>query len=326
MLNAAFLSGEIPDQWNTSMVTPIYKKGDATDTANYRPIAGGESVMRLLGILLNDRLVESTETHDLRSPVQAGFRPALSCRQPLMTLQHFIDQQVQHNKGQLFCCFVDLKGAYDSVPRKQLWQTRAGLGIHGNMLKGIKAMYNNSQVVVKVAGRHGNMHKPCLGVKQGCPLSPTFFGLYMDGLFEYVQSVEGGSGPRLSSGQRVSALMYADDIVLMSTTVEGLQRLINATAQYCHGKGMTSSPAWMAVVVFCSNSHKVAWEHTWTCDGAPLQQCDVWKYLGLVFTATPDVASGMLEMQRRQIAAASRSIVAAKSGCITAEAMTAASA
>ncbi len=34
MLNAAFLSGEIPDQWNTSMVTPIYKKRDAMDTAN----------------------------------------------------------------------------------------------------------------------------------------------------------------------------------------------------------------------------------------------------------------------------------------------------
>ena len=39
ILNAAFLSSEIPDQWNTSMVTPIYKKGDATDTTNYRPIA-----------------------------------------------------------------------------------------------------------------------------------------------------------------------------------------------------------------------------------------------------------------------------------------------
>jgi len=54
---------------------------------------------------------------------------------------------------------VDLKGAYDGVPRKQLWQTLAGLGIHGNMLKGIKAMYNNSQVAAKVAGHHGNMHK-----------------------------------------------------------------------------------------------------------------------------------------------------------------------
>ncbi len=163
---------------------------------------------------------------------------------------------------------------------------------------------SNSQVAVKVAGRHGNIHKSCLGVKQGCPLSPTLFGLYMDGLLEYLQSVEGGSGPQLS-GQRVSALMYADDIVLMSTTAEGLQRLINAMAQYCRGKGMTVmiSPAKTAVVVFRSKSHKAAWEHTWTCD-APLQQCDAWKYHGLGFTAKRGVAGGMLEMQRRQNAAA----------------------
>jgi len=48
-------------------------------------------------------------------------------------------QQVQHKRGQLCCCFVDLKGAYDSVPRKQLWQTLVGLGIYGNMIKGIRA-------------------------------------------------------------------------------------------------------------------------------------------------------------------------------------------
>ena len=61
---------------------------------------------------------------------------------------------------------MDLKGAYDGVPRKQLWQTLAGLGIHGNMLKGIKAMYTNSQAAVKMAG---NTHMSCLGVKQCWP-------------------------------------------------------------------------------------------------------------------------------------------------------------
>ncbi len=142
----------------------------------------------------------------------------------------------------------------------------------------------------------------------------------MDGLFQYLQSMEGGSGPQLSGGQRVSVLMYADNTVLMSTTVEGLQRLINSTAQYCRGKGILAKTAVHCrlcqvfaatccgrlplVVVFRSKSRRAAWEHTWTCDGASLQQCDFWKYLGLVFTATRGVVGGMIEMQRRQNAAA----------------------
>ncbi len=98
-------------------------------------------------------------------------------------------------------------------------------------------------MAVKVAGCRGGLHKSCLGVKQGRPLSPTLFGLYIDGLFEHLDSVEGGFGPLLSTGKRVAALMYADDIVLMSTTADDLQRLIDATLQFCNGKGMTISPA-----------------------------------------------------------------------------------
>ncbi len=40
-----------------------------------RTIAVGEPVMRLLVILLNGRLVELTETHDLRSPGWLTFAP-----------------------------------------------------------------------------------------------------------------------------------------------------------------------------------------------------------------------------------------------------------
>ncbi len=57
-------------------------------------------------------------------------------------------------------------------------------------------------------------------------------------------------------------------------------------------------------MVLCSKSQKAAWDHTWTCDSTPLQQCDAWKLLVLMFTATCGVAGGMLEMQRRQNVAA----------------------
>ena len=47
LFNMAFSTGTIPEAWRTSLVTPIHKRGDATDPSNYRPIAVGEPLYRL---------------------------------------------------------------------------------------------------------------------------------------------------------------------------------------------------------------------------------------------------------------------------------------
>lgn len=303
MLNAALELGKLPDSWNVSLVSPIYKRGDPDSTANYRPIAVGEPIMRLLAVIVNRRLLDFTESHGLRSPIQAGFRPGLACAHQLFGLQHFIDQQVQQHKARLFCCFVDLKGAYDNVPHSQLWRTLSRLGMHGNMLQLIQGMYANSTLAASIAGRRGGLHKTEIGVKQGCPLSPTLFGLYMDSLHSHLRHCAPADGPLLSTGQRVPALMYADDIVLMATTAAGLQRLITAMHRLCSCKMMTISAEKTAVVVFRGVRDNKPDSSSWLCGGSLLQQRDAYKYLGLVFSSVRGIAASMSEVQRRQNAA-----------------------
>ena len=65
-----------------------------------------------------------------------------------------------------------------------------------------------------------------IGVKQGCPLSPTLFGLYIDEVSDYIERF-GGLGAWLA-GIAIHMLLYADDIVLKSNSLEGLQRQLNA--------------------------------------------------------------------------------------------------
>ena len=94
-------------QLKTSLVTPIFKKGDATDTANYRPIAVGEPLSRLYASILVQRLVQYTEQHGLRSPTHAGYRPEHSTIHQTFVLQHVIDKH-RRLKSPLYLCFVDL--------------------------------------------------------------------------------------------------------------------------------------------------------------------------------------------------------------------------
>ena len=60
-----------------------------------------------------------------------------------------------------------------------------------------------------------------IGVKQGCSLAPTLFGMYVDEVSDYFQR-EGDRGAQLA-GTWISLLLYADDIVLISDSPEGMQ-------------------------------------------------------------------------------------------------------
>ncbi len=62
----------------SSLVTPVFKRGDPGDPANYRPIAVTEPLSRLYATVLNARLVSFTEECHLRDPTQVGFRPGKS--------------------------------------------------------------------------------------------------------------------------------------------------------------------------------------------------------------------------------------------------------
>ena len=103
LLNTAFSSGTVPQSWKTSLVTPIFKRGNATDTAHYRPIAVGKPPSRLYASILGQRLVPYTEQQGLRSPTQAGYRPGHSTMHQTFMLQHVIDKH-RCLKSQLYLC------------------------------------------------------------------------------------------------------------------------------------------------------------------------------------------------------------------------------
>ena len=93
---------------------------------------------------------------------------------------------------------------------------------------------------MKVNGCHGTAQSPSFGLRQGCPLSATLFGLFLDGLHEQVQTSVPGAGIKVQHLQ-VTDMEYADDVFLLATSPLELQDLINAMSKYCDALHMQIS-------------------------------------------------------------------------------------
>ncbi len=109
-----------------------------------------------------------------------------------------LTKQARFQKKKLYTCFVDLKKAFDTVPRDLLWQVLEGLGISGRILECLRSMCHQEQACLHHPEEGLTPTFLCrIGVKQGCPLSPLLFGLFIDGLEKRLNALEGDAPPML---------------------------------------------------------------------------------------------------------------------------------
>ena len=317
LFSAAFANGTVPDSWNTALITPIYKKGDKIDTSNYRPVAVGSPLARLYAIVLDRRVSQYCEQQRLRADCQAGFRPQRSVNHNLFALQHAIDKS-RRAKNNLHTCFVDLTAAFDRIPRHLLWQRLQSCGIEGPALAAIQSLYEKSEVAINLNGCVGTSEATLCGVKQGCPLSPTLFGLFIDALegFLAVRAPAAGLRIRRCMGdsstpqRRLSALIYADDIVLLSETPQQLQLLLDALAEFCSSVGLSISRHKTSVMTF---KFKRARQPTAANQNTPavkyrfgsidLEEVQQYTYLGVSFSCSGNPSDYTQHAKDRVLAA-----------------------
>ena len=274
-------NGTAPESWAATLVTAIFKKGDPSQWSNYRPVAMVPLLAKVYAIILNNRLVSWAEAAGVRVPAQTGFRPRHATTHHAFVLQHLIDKYKRRGK-RLYCCFVDLAKAYDSVPRDLLWQRLHDVGVRGRMLHAIKGLYEvGVDMHIKTANGTLDPVHTSVGVKQGCPLSPTLFGLYIDGLQHHVAADCPGVGPVLNNAPdvRLNLLIYADDTAILANSAAELQRLVTSVDDWCCTHGMTISVVKSEVVVFnCSSPAADV-----SVQGKRLPVSKVFKYLGVWF-------------------------------------------
>ena len=154
---------------------------------NHRTIMIGHTLARLFASILKQQLSEWAEREAIRAAGQAGFRKGFSTLDHKLTLRAIIEEGQSHGK-RIYCCFVDFCKAFDTVPRARLIHILQEMGAPIELIWGIQALYNKTVTgqVCTLEGFSDLIHST-IGVKQGCPLSPTLFGMYVDEVSDYIE-------------------------------------------------------------------------------------------------------------------------------------------
>ena len=154
-LISSFWSKEkVPPPLKKSILRPFLKGGDvdSTDPSNYRPISLLNTIMKLYEGLIKCRLVRKLEAEGLLSSAQAAYRKDLSTSDQLFVLQELILAYRFDKRGPrggikvpLYICFLDLRKAFDTVPRELLLKKLYTKGIAGKMLRVISDLYSENR-------------------------------------------------------------------------------------------------------------------------------------------------------------------------------------
>jgi len=211
IINILFNSGVIPSAWNISVITAIYKgKWDKSDCVNYRGICVSPTMLTLVSKIAAERLYLELERRNYFTVCQAGFRQLEECPTHTLALYDIIKRRC--NVGlQTFAIFLDVVKAYDNVCHEGILRKLETIGVTGNMLRFIRALYTDAKVRVRTKSGLSYIFSLLKGLRQGCPLSCVLFNIFINSVLD--ESEANGKGVTVPGlvGKQIAGLLFADD-------------------------------------------------------------------------------------------------------------------
>ena len=148
---------------------------------------------------------------------------------PLYCLKTTVDYFTEKN-SRVYLSFLDCSKAFDRIFHWGLFIKLVNIKVPLCFLLCVMFQYLNMSCTVKWNNVSSRAFDIPTGTKQGGILSPDFFALYMHDLIQILRS--SGFGCNMIE-ICIACIFFADDVVLLSPSRFGLQKLLNICVMYC---------------------------------------------------------------------------------------------
>lgn len=281
LFNACYRLEAVPPAWKTSNTVLVYKKGDRDNLENWRPLALGDTMPKLFAALVADRMTDWAVDSGKLSRAQKGFLRDEGCLEHNFVLQEILTD-ARRTRRQAVVAWLDLSNAFGSVPHASIRGALVRSGAPGALINIWGSMYDGCTTRVRTADGYTEPIPIRSGVRQGCPLSPIIFNLVIDSVVRAAAEIDEVGYFFLNNNFNI--LAYADDLALVSSTPEGMRRLLTAVEVEARSVGLHFNSAKCATLHINSGRIGRVLPTVFQIEGRPiptLAEGEPYKHLGV---------------------------------------------
>ena len=226
LLSSIMQHGYTPEQMSRSTIIPIPKncRKSLNDSENYRGIALSSPIGKLFDCILMNAFTEELKSSDF----QFGYKENSSTTKCTFVVNEIINYY-NTNGSDVYVILLDATKAFDRVHYIKLFELLLQRNLCPTVCRYLALQYTNQMCCVKWSHVMSDTFGVANGVKQGGVLSPILFNVYMDYLLNKLK--ESGAGCYIGNVFN-GALSYADDLILLSPTRQGMKLLLQICEKY----------------------------------------------------------------------------------------------
>ena len=231
LFSAIAAGGRLPPGFHLGNITMIFKAGDRTDPANYRPITLLNSDYRAYARVLASRL--GPVLSSIIDPHQTAFLPGRHIGENILLAQA-LPRALSHANAGAVSVACDFRKAYDTVGRDYLYQAMRAMGCGPQFCQMVKALLTRTWARVELNGFQSRSVAFAIGVRQGCPLAPLLY-LFVAQTMSCFLAYRGVG--IMVAGTRLVVTQFADDTFAYLPGWDHVAPFLRAMSQFGRASG-----------------------------------------------------------------------------------------
>ena len=226
LFTSIFRYSVIPHKFMKVFIVPLIKDkcGNLNSKDNYRPI----SLACVISKLFERSILDKCKQYLITNDNQFAFKKHHNTSMCVLALKQILFEYTNKSTP-IYACFLDISKAFDRINNDKLINILKERNVPVFILGVLIYWFCNQLFYVRWQNTLLDSFNPTCGLRQGSVISPIFFSVYMEKCSDMLNKSNCGC---YFNTVLINHIIYADDMVIFSPSLKGLQNLIDICVEF----------------------------------------------------------------------------------------------